>query len=550
MSFVIVVNFVVHLSSADEVHDLDPVALVQNRLREGGALEDGQVVLDGDPAWIDPQPGEQFDHRERLIELVRVAVERDMHCGKSICSGLPPVSLDRAAILDRFQRTRARTRALFGLIDESAYLQKPIPLRNPVVFYEGHLPAFAVNTLIRQGLGEPGIDRSLETVFARGIDPEEEAAAHARGNPVWPDRAAVIRYADDADRRVEEAILHGDLERTDRPLLRNAEALWTIIEHEEMHQETLAYMWHQIPSRLKRRPAHYVTAPPRLRTDEVRAAQVRVPAGRATLGTTTHRPPSNTHDPTPTTHHPPPAPQFAWDNERPEHGVSVGAFDVDVHKVTNGRFMRFVEKGGYADPRWWRGEDWAWVVAERIAHPSFWRLENGTWFWRGMFEEVRLPESWPVYVTWAEARAYARWAGQRLMSEAEFHRAAYGTPSGDERLFPWGDDLPRRAPSNFDFLRWDPDPVDAHPSAASAFGVHDLVGNGWEWTSDVFAPFAGFAPMASYPEYSADFFDGAHYVMKGASPVTARGLVRRGFRNWFRPRYPYVYATFRCVRPA
>ena len=106
------------------------------------------------------------------------------------------------------------------------------------------------------------------------------------------------------------------------------------------------------------------------------------------------------------------------------------------------------------------------------------------------------------------------------------------------------------APANFDFARFDPLPVGACPGGASAFGVHDLVGNGWEWTSDVFAPFEGFTPLPSYPEYSADFFDGQHFVMKGASPMTARGLVRPGFRNWFRPRYPYVYATFRCVEGA
>ena len=82
----------------------------------------------------------------------------------------------------------------------------------------------------------------------------------------------------------------------------------------------------------------------------------------------------------------------------------------------------------------------------------------------------------------------------------------------------------------------------------SAFGAHDLVGNGWEWTSTPFAPFPGFRPMASYPEYSADFFDGGHYVMKGASPATARELLRPSFRNWFRPHYPYVYATFRLAK--
>jgi formylglycine-generating enzyme required for sulfatase activity len=154
---------------------------------------------------------------------------------------------------------------------------------------------------------------------------------------------------------------------------------------------------------------------------------------------------------------------------------------------------------------------------------------------------------WPVYVTWAEAAAFARWRGRRLPTEAEFHRAAYGTPEGHERQFPWGDALRGRPPANFDFVRWDPDPVGSHPDGASAFGVQDLVGNGWEWTATVFGPFEGFVPLASYPEYSADFFDGDHFVMKGASPVTARGLVRPGFRNWFRPRYPHVYATFRTV---
>ena len=95
-----------------------------------------------------------------------------------------PATLDRRAALDRFRRARARTRALFDLLDSSVYFEKPIALRNPVVFYEGHLPAFAVNTLIRKGLGRPGIDPHLETIFARGIDPEQEAAALARGNPV------------------------------------------------------------------------------------------------------------------------------------------------------------------------------------------------------------------------------------------------------------------------------------------------------------------------------------------------------------------------------
>jgi formylglycine-generating enzyme required for sulfatase activity len=134
------------------------------------------------------------------------------------------------------------------------------------------------------------------------------------------------------------------------------------------------------------------------------------------------------------------------------------------------------------------------------------------------------------------------------MTEAEYHRAAFGTPDGREHAFPWGDAAPDETRGNFGAVHWDPVPVGSYPSGVSAFGVHDLVGNGWEWTSSPFAPFPGFAPMASYPEYSADFFDEAHVVMKGASPATPVPLVRRSFRNWFRPHYPYVYATFRCAR--
>ncbi len=420
-------------------------------------------------------------------------------------------TLDRPALLHRFRRLRARTRDLFALLDDSVYYQRPIALRNPIVFYEGHLPAFAVNTLVRKALGAGGIDSHLEVIFARGIDPETEATAAARGNPAWPSREAVMAYAREADRLIEDAIVSADLERADNPLLDRAQALWAILEHEEMHQETLAYMWHQLPYGVKRKPHDYFTltqTSPRVRGDGV----VRVPAGRAVMGT------------------PEAGVPFAWDNERPSFVVDVPAFTVDVDNVTNAAFLEFVEAGGYREPKWWRDEDWAWVTEEGIAHPTFWVREDGEWRWRGMFEAVALPEDWPVYVTWAEANAFASWRGGRLPTEAEYIRASEGTGLG-----------------NCDFERWDPEPVGVRAASVSEHGVRDLAGNGWEWTTDVFAPFPGFVPLPSYPEYSADFFDGSHFVMKGASPVTVRPLVRPGFRNWFRPRYPYVYATFRCV---
>jgi ergothioneine biosynthesis protein EgtB len=417
---------------------------------------------------------------------------------------------------------------MFELLHDGAYYERPIPFRNPVVFYEGHLPAFSVNTLIKKGLGRVGVDEHLERIFERGIDPETEATAVARGKPTWPSRNEVRAFSEAADRLLVDALGNAELEQKEHPLLEDAQAVWAILEHEEMHQETLAYMWHQLPYELKRKPADYVTALPALSTPSVQE-RVRVPQGVCTVGT----------DRT--------AFGFGWDNELPARDVYVDGFTIDTQNVTNADYLEFVHAGGYRNPSWWRPADWAWVQDHGIVHPFFWREQNGDWYWHGMFEQVLLPPDWPVYVTWAEARAFVRWRGRRLPTEAEYIRSAYGTPDGHQCRLPWGDMDRGQTLGNFGFERWDPVMVGSYSESASAFGVHDLVGNGWEWTSDVFGPFEGFTEMASYPEYSTDFFDGDHFVMKGASPVTATGLVRSGFRNWFRPRYPYMYATFRCV---
>ena len=435
--------------------------------------------------------------------------------------------LDRGSLAGWYVRNRARSRALFDLLAEEAYYSQPIELRHPIVFYDGHLPAFSFNTLIKKGLGERGIDARLEQLFARGIDPSEDGGAPRNTRGDWPSRAEVRAFAAEADRRVLEALEHATLERPGHPLLDRGEAVFAILEHEAMHQETLLYMWHRLPFAQKTAPPGYT---PRA-AGEVRPQEwIRVPGDRATLGVDRDAVP------------------FAWDNERPARIEQVEGFDIDRHDVTNDAFMKFVEAGGYTDPRWWTAEDFAWAEREGRRYPLFWERHEDAWYWRGMFALIPLPPSWPVYVSFAEASAFARWRGGRLPTEAEFQRAAYGTRDGVERPFPWGNAAPSPVHGVFDFHSWDPEPAGSHPEGRSAWGVDDLVGNGWEWTSTPFAPFAGFQAIPSYPEYSADFFDGQHFVMKGASPATARELLRPTFRNWFRPHYPYVYATFRCVR--
>ncbi len=435
--------------------------------------------------------------------------------------------MDPARFLSWYRRNRVRSRAIFDLLVEDAYYSQPIALRHPIVFYEGHLPAFSFNTLVRRALGRPSIDERLQRLFARGIDPAASGTEPRNARDEWPSRPDVQAFADEADRAVLDALENEELDRPGHPLLDGGEAVYAILEHEAMHQETLLYMWHRLPFDRKRRPARYA---PRVEGSVPREEWVDVPAGTATLGVERG------------------TIAFGWDNEFGVCRQQTGTFSIGRHDVTNAAYLEFVEAGGYAKADWWQPDDWEWVRREHVEHPLFWERHDGRWFWRGMFDLIPLPLAWPVYVSHAEASAFSRWRGARLPSEAEFQRVAYGTPQGDEREHPWGDAAPGPTHGVLDFSTWDPEPAGSHPAGRSAWGVDDLVGNGWEWTSTTFAPFPGFRPMASYPEYSADFFDGDHFVMKGASPTTAQELLRPTFRNWFRGRYPYVYASFRIAR--
>jgi formylglycine-generating enzyme required for sulfatase activity len=268
------------------------------------------------------------------------------------------------------------------------------------------------------------------------------------------------------------------------------DALQLALEHRLMHLETLAYMFHNFGYDRKRLPAVHDSVDSGA---SVAGKWCEIPAGEAVLGMARGE-------------------RFGWDNEFEKHRVYVPAFRMQRFAVTNGEYLEFVKEGA--------------------AKPNFWVERHGNLWLRGMFQEIALPLNWPVYVTQREAAAYAFWKGLSVATEAEYHRAAAGA----------------QAAGNYDFRRWDPEPVDASPEGDSFFGVSQLVGNGWEWTSTPFGPFPGFEPRASYPGYSANFFDGEHFVMKGAASRTAARLTRASFRNWFRRDYPYVYAKFRCVQ--
>ena len=406
------------------------------------------------------------------------------------------ISIEASAgtLLEELNSIRAETDRLFRVLKSDALYDRPISQRHRVLFYIGHLESFDSIQMCGEPLGLQSPDAALDTLFRAGIDPD---SSHLPSDTPadWPSLDAIQRYVDLSRAHVDRHLEHVPVS-----------AAQMALEHRYMHAETLAYMFHNFEYDRK----NINGAPPLAHSRGVTPAVkwCDIPGGEAVLG---KRRDSG----------------FGWDNEFEQVSRFVPAFRVQSNKVTNGEYLQFVRQGA--------------------ALPHFWKKRGDALFYRGMFQEVPLPLDWPVYVSLEEARAYAKWTGKDLLTEEQFHRAAYGTPADQVRDYPWGSTPPTHEHGNFNFKRWDPEPVTATPKGSSAFGVNQLVGNGWEWTKTAFSPFPGFRPNESYPGYSADFLDGRHFVIKGGSPRTAAALLRSSFRNWFRPDYPYVYATFRCV---
>jgi gamma-glutamyl hercynylcysteine S-oxide synthase len=430
-------------------------------------------------------------------------------------------------LLARLHEARAETDRLFDHVKPEFLYERPIPERHRIVFYVGHLEAFEWNLLRERVLGRTSFHSELDNLFAFGIDPVDGGLPSDQPSD-WPSLAQVRDYVGQVRKALDDGLAAATLSQQDRQQEASRDQLLNVaIEHRLMHAETLAYMLHQLPF------DHKVRKPrlPELVVPPVQPRVIEIPAGDASLGISRRD-----------------AAIFGWDNEYEAHTVAVPAFSIDQYEVTNREYLEFMNAGGYENRSLWREADWKWKTKHDISRPVFWTQLGDEWHYRTMFEKVPLPLDWPVYVSHAEASAYTRWMGKALPTEAQWHRAAYGTPEGTERPYPWGADAPDRRFGNFDFESWDPTPVGAFQQGRSAFGIADLMGNGWEWTATVFAPFPGFQPFELYPGYSASFFDGEHYVMKGGSARTAGCMLRRSFRNWFQPRYQYVYAGFRCVR--
>jgi iron(II)-dependent oxidoreductase len=434
-------------------------------------------------------------------------------------------------------------------------------LMSPLVWDLAHIGNYEEQWLLRQAAGAPAVDASLDDVY--------DAFRHPRPNrPALPllGPAEARRYIAEVRHRVEDSLDRVDLGTAGhRPLLAGGFVYGMVAQHEHQHDETMLATL-QLMDGAGYRPL--APAPPRPGPASGGPAapfEVDVPAGPFVMGTDDER--------------------WAYDNERPAHVVDLPAFRIDAAPVTNGAYCEFVADGGYDEPRWWDGEGWAWRRKADLRHPGFWRAEGGGRWSRlrfGWREDLPLDE--PVqHVCWYEAGAYARWAGRRLPTEAEWEKAASWGPGRwqDKRRWPWGDSLdgaPRGggldgAPGLGDSLdgtlggggsdlgargltranlgqaHFRPAAVGAYPAGASAYGCYQLVGDVWEWTSSDFGPYPGFAPFP-YREYSEVFFGAGYKVLRGGSWATSPLSVRTTFRNWDHPVRRQIFAGFRCARDA
>ena len=305
-------------------------------------------------------------------------------------------------LMERVFEARRRSDALFNLVRENALYERPIPERHRIIFYLGHLEAFDWNLLNGSFFGMKGVHPEFDRLFAFGIDPVGGGLPSDLPSD-WPAVDVVLDYVSNIRNSLDTKLEKVSLEPRARADFRTNDGfslhrlLNVAIEHRLMHVETLSYMLHQLPLDTKVRPRAQQAVSPNLAGPPVAHQMVNVPAGVVTLGLARD------------------AKDFGWDNEYEAHTVEVPAFEIDQYKVTNRQYLEFMAAGGYETRAFWNEGDWNWKTAGGISHPLFWKKDGNRWLYRTMFDEVPLEEAaldWPVYVSQAEASAYARWAGK------------------------------------------------------------------------------------------------------------------------------------------
>jgi gamma-glutamyl hercynylcysteine S-oxide synthase len=420
----------------------------------------------------------------------------------------------REALVRDLTRARERTLRLVDF-DDAELRRQYDPLMSPLVWDLAHIGQQEELWLLRGG------DQDRPGILAGAVESLYDAFVHSRAIRadlplLSPDQARA--YC----RTVRAAALDALDQLPDEPDHNFVYGM--VVSHENQHDETMLQALN-----LRTGPALLLesrTLPPG-RTG-LAGTSVEVPGGPFVLGVDV------TDEP------------FSLDNERPAHTVDLPTFRIGRVPVTNGEWRQFIDDGGYLQPRWWSARGWEHRQSAGLTAPQFWNADGQTRTRFGHVEEI--PADEPVqHVSYFEAEAYAAWAGARLPTEREWEKACAWDPQrGARRRYPWGAGEPSPGYANLggDALR--PAPVGAYPAGASAYGVEQMLGDVWEWTSSELEPWPGFTPMI-YQRYSEPFFGGDYRVLRGGAWSVESAIVRPSFRNWD---HPYRRQIFSGVRLA
>jgi iron(II)-dependent oxidoreductase len=441
----------------------------------------------------------------------------DLHIGRP---------LSAAEISWLLAEARERTLLLTASLSDQDLRAQHDPLMSPIVWDLGHIGHFEdvwLRENVRSGdTGSEGL---------RGVYNPFENPRSVRDKLPLPTLPECREYLGAVRRAVLDELDTLPLaEAGDEvtPLLRDGFVFRMVLQHEYQHNETILQTL-QLKQGTPYVPPRQI-APPRPGSDAPAAGtMVRFPGGRVPIGTDDR--------------------SAAYDNERPAHAIDLSPFWIDVHPVTNGAYLDFVEAGGYRDDDTWSDEGRAWRDEAGLESPKYWMRNRDEWAERFMDRVVPLDPTRPVvHVCYWEAEAYARWAGKRLPTEFEWEAAASFDPERQvTRRYPWGDEAPTPVHANLDALLFQTTPTGSYPAGVSPVGCWDMLGNVWEWTSTDFHGYPGYETFP-YPEYSEVFFGDEYKVLRGGSWATRFGAVRTTFRNWDYPIRRQIFSGFRCAR--
>ncbi|MEU3841228.1 ergothioneine biosynthesis protein EgtB [Streptomyces sp. NPDC028635] len=429
----------------------------------------------------------------------------------------PDADTLRERALTSLTTARERTTLLTTCVEGPDLTAQHSPLMSPLVWDLAHIGNQEEQWLLRTVGGQEAIRPEIDHLY----DAFEHPRAERPSLPLLPPDEARA-YAAQVRTRALDVLESARLDGT--RLTEAGFAFGMIAQHEQQHDETML-ITHQLrtgPQALTAPdpdPAPLFTGP----------AEVVVPGGPFTMGTSGE--------------------PWALDNEQPAHVREVAPFAIDTTPVTNRAYQAFIEDGGYDDPRWWTREGWDHIRRHTIHAPLYWRRDGGQWLRRRFgVTEVVPPDEPVLHVCWYEADAYARWAGRRLPTEAEWEKAARFDPAtGGSMRYPWGDADPEPEHANLGQRHLRPAPAGSYPEGESPLGVRQLIGDVWEWTASDFLPYPGFTAFP-YKEYSEVFFGPEYKVLRGGSfavdPVACRGT----FRNWDYPIRRQIFSGFRTAR--